>query len=507
MCGLTTYASAVGASVVGHSRTAAYAVTLSVFQVFDTFPADVRRMRSKVLAPKAPCTPMTRLVHFEAAFQAVNRNISQAVHRKDFLRVLVAAFVLISLPAFSQVPFFDDFERSDTQDIGNWDVLQNPGMLEALYSPSAAKVGARGARFIDSQSKSGDGPGIGLVKDLPSGVSQSRFIRSWIKLSNLAGSGQVSLLKLNNQSFVSLEMYLSVERRLRFRVWYKDASQAFVFSQTELADVLPLDSWVLVELGAINMGSNQGVAWASVDGKEVLRQTVDWSSLFPANIQLGLNFATYAFTGTVDFDAFAASDTPQPTRLLAVTQSSAPANTCIRVQFELESTYERAAAPAFHPTLQRIELSGDASGVLFEDALCSKPLNAFPLIGTSKTGADVYVRPTSPGILKIQAIDADFLSVPANIIVTLDETDSGIPILDAGTTGSPDAAIVDGGTDTSPRIPDDGAVQQDSGLRGPRQFLVGCGCSLQDSAPFWGLLAVMLCRLRRSSRNVQKTEP
>ncbi len=432
--------------------------------------------------------------------------------------LLVLTF-FISGQAFAQLEFFDDFERNDADKLGPWTMVENPLNLQMSYTPLAAKVGTNGVRFVDSNTGAGEGLNINLFKRIsPVLTTQSQFIRAWIRLTSLTNAGQLVLLKIQHQSYVAHEMYLLADRTLRFNTWEKDQSQQNVTTATRVNIPQPLGQWILFELGAVNMGTASATAWAAVDGKEVMRIPVNWTNLYARDVVAGMHYGTYDTVGTVDFDAFAATATPPPTHL--VTQlpfGTAKAGSCVRVQFQLQAAYDNSPQPAFHATISRVDLSGSAVGAWFSDAQCTQPAGAAPSIATGQRDTAAYLRPSAQGTLSIAAVDADFLSVSADLVVTPDDPpvpdagvvdagrpDSGFPQADAG---SGDAGQRDAGTinsDSGSRLPDaamtpDGTVVQPRPVA--RKYDVGCGCSAgaEGFSLFFALVARLLVNRRRRS--------
>jgi MYXO-CTERM domain-containing protein len=428
-----------------------------------------------------------------------------SIHRVPgslFRLLLLVSSLFGSRQAAAQIEFFDDFERSNASDLGQWTMVEDPLGLEMSYTPLAAKVGARGVRFVDTKMGAGQGLNINLFKRItPVLATHNQFIRAWIRLTSLNNAGQLVLLKIQHQSYVAHEMYLLADRTLRFNTWEKDQSQQNVDTATRVNIPQPLGQWILFELGAVNMGTANATAWASIDGQEVMRIAVNWTNLYARDVVAGMHYGTYDIVGTVDFDAFAATANPPPTRLVTqIPSGSAQVGACVPVRFQLQAAYDNSAQPAFHSTITRVDLVGSATGAWFSDAQCSQPAASTPSILTGQRFTTRYLKPATPGALAIAAVDPDFLSASADLVVTPADPpvpdagavdaglpDSGLPVDDGGLADSglspDDAGWIDSGlstidagmADADAAVAPDGSVFQPR--PGSRNFDVGCGCS------------------------------
>ncbi len=438
------------------------------------------------------------------------------------LRRLIFVLLFIGLlptSAMAQVQFFDDFERTDSSDLGQWTALINPQPGQMSYAPMAAKVGNRGLRFVDDRTGAGEGLNISLVKEITPVLSpQSQYIRAWIRLTSVTGSGRMVLLKIEHQSFVATEVFLQPDLSLQYLVWQKDGMQRDVIGATAVAGVLPLGQWILLELGAVNLGTANGIAWASIDGQEVMRKSINWTNLYVKDVIAGLNYGANELLATIDYDAFAATAAPPPTRILTqLTSSTAQAGACVAVQFVLQAAFDQSAQPAFHPTLTRVDLSGSATGALFSDAQCTQAAAGAPTIATGQTSSTIYVRPVTAGTLTISPVDADFLTVPAALTITPDDpqlpdsgpADSGLPDAgvkagDAGDTTTSDGSVTDAGTGDpgvpEPQMPQNAGLPKDglppASILSARNYAIGCGCS-HGAVQFGVVLLLVLRRFRK----------
>jgi hypothetical protein len=430
----------------------------------------------------------------------------------------VVCFGGLPMPAMAQIQFFDDFERTDNGDLGPWTGLIMPQGGEISYAGVAAKVGSRGLRFVDDQTGAGEGSNISLVRAItPIQSPQSQYIRAWIRLTSVSGAGRTTLLKISHQTFVATEVFLQPNQSLEFFAWQKDASQRDVIGATAVTGIQPLGQWILFELGAVNLGTPNGLAWASIDGQEVMRKSINWTNLYAANVVAGMNYAANDLLATLDYDAFAATTTPPPTRIVTeLSVSTAKAGTCVPVQFVLQAAFDKSAQPAFHPALSQVNLSGSASGALFSDAECTTAAGAAPFVAAGQAAATLYVKPLTEGVLTILPFDSDFLAAAASLTVTpsdapipdAGQADSGQPNMggsdsgqnDAGSLDAdasiPDALVVDSGAPPSSKSFET-AMRSDDLLPppifAPRNYDIGCGCS-HTTIP---LAAVLLLAFRR----------
>jgi hypothetical protein len=396
--------------------------------------------------------------------------------------------------------FGDDFESgtlltTDTPP-GQWDVLDPTPMTMLSATLAAAHRGDAGLLLVDNYADAGPAENGNVRKSLA--ASANAYARVWMKLNvtSTGGVGDIEPLTLretsSNQDLATLQVF--PDGGMQLSGW-----DQMGYTFTPVAGLIT-GGWQLIELAALNVGTNNGQRRVWIDGHPAATATERWNGRVVDHFVLGGTWENDSrWTGTVSYDDLRIEDGPQMSTILPTLDAGALGD-CIRVHVDMVDS-DGLAAPTPYALTLAVARFGPIAGP-FQDAACSVGVSLGVPPGI--IAVDLYFRSMMPGAASIGVSHADFLSTPVFFTVVGDggadaglATDAGVA--DAGTPdgGEGDAGTNDAGFSSSDGGVIDGGAPDAGGPSVPLIENVACGCSTGEGALTWLALSWMLRRARR----------
>jgi hypothetical protein len=259
--------------------------------------------------------------------------------------------------------------------------------------------------------------------------------------------------------------------------------------------------WQLIEIAALNVGTNNGQRRAWLDGHPAATTTAKWNGRTLDHFVLGGTWENDSrWTGTVAFDDVRVTDTPPPSTLVVQLPDAGVVGDCLPAVVGLVSS-DGAGQPA--PYLVDVSFSLLGLDGPYSDSACTANFATGLAAGSSMLS--VYFRAVLPGTASATPENIDFIAASWTLAITGDAGfDAGAPdagLADAGAPdgGPTDAGQGDGGSADGGEV--DAGAADAGGTSVPFNEHVACGCSAAQGALAW--LALMSV-LRRSRRRVSR---
>ncbi len=380
------------------------------------------------------------------------------------MRGLLTAVLLVAATAegAAPIPFNDGFE---TGDLSRWDATWEPAAANSLsVTGAAAHDGLVGLRLVDNDNSSAEQGQNSVGSAIP--VSNTLFIRAWIRVTSPAGPGAWQVMRLaNSSSMPLLSLTLGAQSR-SIGVGHRHPTLGYE-SGTSTATYVP-GRWALYEMYGEGARTDGGLGRLFIDGVERHRVLItDWSGSNAADgMNLGGIFSSQNQTGTLDFDDFRLARAPLPSTVrVAVPSGPYLAGACLAIAVRAGTSLGDVVDPPAYELPISFALDGGAA--LFRDSQCQTPA------GPSRLGADagmvqVFLRAADAGAVFLAVRSPDLIEGNAAFVFTAADAGSDAGVdggfdagagggadggtdagADAGTAGSPDAGA-DAGTPGSP---------------------------------------------------------
>lgn len=370
----------------------------------------------------------------------------------DAFRAFVVSGLLCPVIATAaSLPFRDGFESGD---LSTWEKTWFPSAANTLApSAEAAKVGAFGLRLVDEDASSGPQGQNSVHIDLGSNFNQLST-RTWIRMSNPAGQGSLTVITLPNGAGQTM---LSVVVDIPSGA----VSLALVaanspFTERPTGTSLQPGTWHLIELLGSGIGTVNGQARLWVDGEpRASLSNLDWSAMRPVGFNFGAHWSGGASTSIVDFDEVALATALQASRVrldpMGVTTLEAGA--CAPIELRITTSTGTAVTDGRGDLPVSLAATTEAGGkaAFYASADCATPIDAL-LIPPSNVPTIFYVRPTHAGRLEIAATTDDLLPGRLQLIVDgpVARVTPGEQAVDPGAAVTLDASTSTGGMTGAP---------------------------------------------------------
>jgi hypothetical protein len=401
--------------------------------------------------------------------------------------------------------FGDDFESGtllvSEMPPGQWDVMDLAPMTAIVADPTAAHRGSVGFKVVDNYADAGPGEGGNIRKTIP--MTTSAYARVWMKMNGTSSVvGDIEPITLretsSNQDLATLQVF--PDGGIQLSGWDQSG-----YTFTPVAGLVD-GGWQLIELAALNVGTNNGQRRVWIDGRPAAMATEKWNGRIVDHFVLGGTWENDSrWTGTVAFDDVRITDVPPASTLLVTFVDGGAPGDCLGGEISvLDSDGTMAVFPyAADPGIQ---VTGPAIGPL--DSTCS--MASPPLLAVGNLLRAVYVRALAPGVVTVTTSHPDFINVSSTLFINGDGGfDAGLTadagpedggVSDAGGMtdgGEGDAGTSDGGGSTDGGAIDAGASPDAGGASIPSVDNVACGCSAGEGALLWLALSWVLARARR----------
>jgi len=413
------------------------------------------------------------------------------------------------------VIFYDDFEDGgltvDDVPPGKWDgVIVKPG-TDAGVSTLAAMAGSRGLRIDDAADVPSPGTTVGPYVALNGdGGTGDRYLRAWVRVTDAADSGTITILQLLHGSRSVADVNLTFPPGgILLAGDNADGGYPVYATGYQIGS-----TWRLLEVGVLDAGSSLVTRVLWLDTAQAGQQRINQLGWTTDELDIGEPWSDVGtFQGSIDFDNVAVTTDPPPSHVeIDAGTNGLATGVCRPVGATLMSS-SRVPAGALRPDrlFLTVNVDGGAAVALYTDPNCA---NAGSTIDIDAGTTDVAfgVVGLAPGSLNLYVSSFDLFGYPINRTV-LGAVDAGS---DAGTAdaGTDAGAVDDAGTDAG--ATDDAGTDaggdghpDGGGDMGPPADLAVCGCGAAGgpwSAAAAALLALAL-RLRRPAARPARPPP
>ncbi len=266
----------------------------------------------------------------------------------------------------------DDFESGSLLKSGAppgvWATLGSTETANTIMiSAAAADRGGAGMHLTDVTS----GPGSGMISwlawsDVP-GASGSIHFRTWILLTGVTPT-QLNPIMIHGNVMGSTLSEFRLDFGATPGLGGNNRAGNYRFSNTQ-AGAFTLDTWHLVEVSALGVGSANGRRQLWLNGTLLLTQdNIDWSGLAVTSVLVGQGWGDHSWTGQISFDDIRITDGPPATTLSSrVRSGAAVVGSCTAMTAELLAA---TGSPSVAPYSFVAALTDTTGGAFYGSADC-----------------------------------------------------------------------------------------------------------------------------------------